>query len=131
MEAVGFFLIGAPMEQWADVAESIRLARKCGLDYVIVTKLVVYPGTDLDKEIGKWFLVDPWTGEHRFSDSAREKEIIDWERRFYRSFYFGGPGFRAGIRSLFSDPLAACRAALGLIRFTGKKETGADHPDYL
>jgi len=131
IEAVGFFLLGAPIERWADVRKSIELAKQCDLDFVIVSKLVVYPGTALEGELGNLAHVDPWAAEHRFVDEYREREILDWERRFYRSFYSSYSGIRTGARTLLKDPKRAVRSAYGLLRYSLTPTSPKKHPDYL
>ncbi len=131
IEAVGFFIIGAPIEKWHDVHQSITLARRCDLDFVIVTKLVVYPGTVLENEIGNLAKIDPWADAHRFKDIRREREIVEWERRFYRAFYFSPAGLRTGLRTLIQDPARAFKSALDMLRFSLSPNNPGKHPDYL
>lgn len=131
IEAVGFFLLGAPDETWADVAKSIALAKACDLDHVIATKLVLYPGTEMAVGHDNLALVEPWSGVHRFLDEKREAEILKWERRFYREFYLSRAGLRTGVRTLLHDPLRAMRAVGGLTRFIFSRNRERVHPDYL
>jgi radical SAM superfamily enzyme YgiQ (UPF0313 family) len=131
LEAVGFFLLGAPGECWADVAQSIALAGECDLDHVIATKLVLYPGTELAASHHNIAVVDPWSGVHRFMDEQREAEILLWERQFYRKFYFSRTGVRTGIRTLLRDPGRAMRALGGLTGFIWGRKGDRVHPDYL
>jgi len=131
IEAVGFFILGAPLETWVDVRQSIALAKRCNLDFVIATKLVIYPGTDLESEIGHLSRVNPWAAEHTFADSCREREIMAWERRFYRAFYTSPAGIRTGIRTLLKDPRRAFQSTLEVLRFAIADKDGDHHPDYL
>ncbi len=131
IEAVGFFIIGAPIEKWSDVRQSIALAKQCDLDFVIVTKLVVYPGTALENDIGELADINPWTSRHRFSDFRREQEILTWERRFYRAFYTSPAGLRTGLRTLRQDPGRALKSALDVLRFSFSAGSPGKHPDYL
>ena len=131
LEAVGFFLMGTAFETWEDVKLSIDLSKKCDLDFIIATKLVIYPGTDLVGEMGSLAHVDPWTGKHSFVDSKRENDLLMWERRFYRSFYFSRHGFRTGIKTFLKNPPEAFRAAYGLVKYALLPKNSRSHPDYL
>ncbi|MBI5814388.1 MAG: B12-binding domain-containing radical SAM protein [Nitrospinae bacterium] len=131
LETVGFFLLGAPFETIEDVQQSMDMARKCDLDYVIVTKLVIYPGTELENELRDMAAVDPWEGVHRFADEKREMEILEWERLFYRSFYTSYSGIRTGVRTLFRQPVRTLRAAASIMRFALSSGQDKSHPDYL
>jgi len=131
LEAVGFFLLGAPGETRTDVLRSIDLAKQCDLDHVIATKLVLYPGTELASRHEELAMVDPWKGVHRFRDEEREAEIIRWEREFYREFYFSRRGVRTGFRTLLRDPGLALRALGGLAGFIWGRKSDRVHPDYL
>jgi anaerobic magnesium-protoporphyrin IX monomethyl ester cyclase len=84
MEVSAFFIVGAPGETEADLGRSIALARRLDIDYIIVTQIQAWPGTELWRE---------WQARVRLSlfpfriEWDEPRDLAAWERRFYREFY--------------------------------------------
>jgi len=84
IEASAFFIVGSPGETESDLGRSIALAKRLDVDYIIVTQIQAWPGTDL------W---EQWKDRVRFSlfpfrlEWDERRDLAAWERRFYREFY--------------------------------------------
>ncbi len=87
IEASAFFIVGAPGETDDDVEQSIRLAIELDLDYVIVTKMQYWPGTDLYESHGDTVGFDLFSGEELLYAPAALEQAGVRQRRFYRRFY--------------------------------------------
>lgn len=87
-ELMGFFMVGAPIEMRKEVNESINFAIKAGFDFIVIGKLITYPGTSLfdkmQKEVN--FSLLPYINE--FQNIEQEKNAIKLQKYFYRKFYF-------------------------------------------
>ena len=104
IEASMFFIVGAANETEEDVSASIALAKELDLDYVIVTKLQYWPGTELfEREGGK-------VGFDIFSEGALlysppgYDQVLERQRRFYREFYFRPRYFAKRLSTLLRSP---------------------------
>jgi len=127
ISALGFFLIGAPGDNYCTVRKTIQFAKDLDLDYAQFHKVMAKPRTELYEQIKRlsgrdyWRdfvlgnateerLPSPWTG-------LSQKEIEDFTIRAYQDFYFR-PSYIwktfVGIRSLDEFKRYA-RSALGLL----------------
>lgn len=131
MEAVGFFVLGAPDETWEDVEASISLAINSGLDFVILNTLAAYPGTPIARDRGRVPYVDPWSEDRQLVDPARLGELQGWERAFYRRFYLRRRGLRSGLSTLRRDPSGAVRSGLGVLRFVALGPRAGDRTNLI
>ncbi|MBZ0254393.1 MAG: radical SAM protein, partial [Candidatus Methylomirabilis sp.] len=122
IEASGFFIVGAPEETEEDLAASIAFAKELDLDYVIVTRLQYWPGTDLFPEMA---------GRVRFSLVPTRVEVpgvrayeayYDWERRFYREFYLRPRYVARRARSLLRTPGDVLSGFRSLLAYSFAKE---------
>lgn len=100
-ELMGFFMVGAPNETKEDVKKSINFAINAGFEFIVVSKLMPYPGTPLYEELkeGVSFSIIPY--ENVFKDSSIEKRAYDFQRYFMRRFYFSPKVIRKIIRNRF------------------------------
>jgi len=128
LETSGFFMMGLPFETEEDFEETIEFARNARLTYAMVVPLTLYPGTELfdhHKEHVRFSLF-PYVNTFRDKDLA--KRWSDWERRFYRAFYFS-PGYLArNVGALARSPLAMARFALDTFRFAVMGRQDASNP---
>jgi radical SAM superfamily enzyme YgiQ (UPF0313 family) len=104
IEASAFFVLGAPVETDEDVDASIDLAIDLDLDYVIVTKLQYWPGTDLFGRYGTEVGFDLFSGEELLYAPAGYERVRDWQRRFYRRFYLRPRYLRKRLATLLRSP---------------------------
>ncbi len=87
IESTGWFIVGSSVESREDFEKSIRLAKRSALDYIVVSKLIPYPGTPLFEKLKDdiEFSLLPYKNE--FKDRSLEKKYKLWEKEFYRRFY--------------------------------------------
>jgi len=98
IRSLGFFMVGNPEDTSQSVKQSIQMAKKLKLDFVLVCRTVPKPGTPLNELLIQTTGVDYWREyilglrqEQRFPTpwtrlSEKEKEKLVW--RFYVQFYF-------------------------------------------
>ncbi len=88
IEVSAFFIVGAPGETRADVGRSIDFARELDFEYIIVTRLQLWPGTYLFEELGAavGFTLFPETSFTLAGSQTRE-DYFELEKLFYRRFY--------------------------------------------
>lgn len=100
LEVSGFFIVGTPWETDDDVDRSIQAAIDWNLDYVIVTRLQFWPGTQLGSE-------SPGVSLFPFRPASAPDRTLELEQRFYRRFYLR-PGYVAHrMTRLLARPLDA------------------------
>lgn len=90
-EIMGFFIVGAPIETKSDVNESVDFALKAGFDFITIGELIAYPGTLMYERLKDDvdFSILPYKNE--FKDSKLQKNAYEFQRYFFRKFYFN-PG---------------------------------------
>lgn len=116
MQCVGFFLVGGK-QTGRELEEDMAQAIECDFDHIIVSRVIPYPGTALfETQKQDWnFSLFPY--HLRLKDVHEEEKFIDWERRFYRKFYFRGKYFGKQIRHFFQYPLAFVKGFWALCRY--------------
>jgi radical SAM superfamily enzyme YgiQ (UPF0313 family) len=86
IEVSAFFIVGGPDETREEFEASLALAKETKLDYVIVTRMQYWPGTELfEKTEGIELSLLPFYC--RPADKASYDKLLDLEREFYRRFY--------------------------------------------
>jgi radical SAM superfamily enzyme YgiQ (UPF0313 family) len=134
ISALGFFMVGNPLDDEENILSSIQFAKELKLDFIQVCRAIAKPNTELndalikDKKVDYWReyvlgarpekrLPAPWT-------DLSESRIEDYVKKFYGGFYFR-PGyiFRriCGARSL-SELFRYARAALRWV-FSNRSDT--------
>jgi radical SAM superfamily enzyme YgiQ (UPF0313 family) len=121
IEASAFFVVGAPIETDQDVEQSITLAEELDVDYVIVTKLQYWPGTELFATTAAVAGTPPPAGlapaaasasvafdlfsgdELVYSAPGYDKARV-WQKRFYRRFYLRPRYVWRRLRTLARSP---------------------------
>jgi len=90
IEVCTFFIVGAPSETPEEIMASIQLALELNTDYIIVTRIQYWPGTDLfqDNEDRLKFTLFPTSCEPVPGQGIMtHREYMHWEKEFYRRFY--------------------------------------------
>ena len=90
IECSAFFIVGAPDETPEEIEQNIEFALEADPDYIIVTRIQYWPGTDLH-EAHRHKLrfsmfptsCEPVPGEGIMT----HREYMRWEQKFYRRFY--------------------------------------------
>jgi anaerobic magnesium-protoporphyrin IX monomethyl ester cyclase len=109
IELNGFFVVGAEGETTADAARAARFAAQLDLDFVIVTRLQVWPGTELYKQRGP-LAPEDWGIEPAGDPFAVEREL-------YRRFYLRPRSVLRSIRRAAEHPRDAAVGLTGLGRY--------------
>lgn len=88
IETFGWFIVGAPNEDEEAFEESIRFAIRADFDYIAVSELTVYPGTELYDKLrhSVQFSLLPYA--NNWNDPERVERNKKREREFYQRFYF-------------------------------------------
>ncbi len=101
IETVGFFIVGG-LQTENELKNDINLAKETDLDYIVVEKVTLYPGTPLFDSA---------------KDTAFSQKALEWERIFYRDFYLR-PGYIIGkIMAFMFNMKDAFLGMLELVRF--------------
>lgn len=107
IEVCTFFIVGAPEETPEEIEASIRLALELEPDYIIVTRIQYWPGTDLFEEHREKLefrllptSCEPLPGRGIMSHA----EYMQWERAFYRRFYMRPRYMLRRVRTLTRTP---------------------------
>jgi radical SAM superfamily enzyme YgiQ (UPF0313 family) len=90
IEVCTFFIVGAPGETPAEIEASIELALELDPDYIIVTRIQYWPGTDLYQQHQSKldFTLFPTSCEPLPGKGIMShEEYMRWEKAFYRRFY--------------------------------------------
>jgi radical SAM superfamily enzyme YgiQ (UPF0313 family) len=126
IEASIFFMVGAPVETDEDVGQSIALAKELDLDFIIVTKLQYWPGTELYGQEGGRVSFDIFSpGELLYRPEGYEK-VIERQRRFYREFYFRPRYFAKRLGTLLRSPADTLQGFFKLSAFVLGPRTSED-----
>ena len=90
IEVSAFFIVGAPGESEFEVEASIRLALDLEPEFIIVTRLQYWPGTEMfeDNQHRIHFTLDPTRCEPvPRTGIPTHAQYLAWEQAFYRRFY--------------------------------------------
>ena len=90
IEVSAFFIVGAPGETPEEIEQNIDFAIAADPDYIIVTRIQYWPGTDLHQELADKlrFTLSPTSCEPLPGEGIMShQEYMQWEQRFYRQFY--------------------------------------------
>jgi radical SAM superfamily enzyme YgiQ (UPF0313 family) len=126
IEASAFFVLGAPIETDADVDASIELAIELDFDYVIVTKLQYWPGTELFATHGQQVGFDLFSGDELLYAPAGYERVLEWQRRFYRRFYLRPGYLRKRLSTLVRSPADVVGGFAKLCGFLLRRQGWAD-----
>ncbi len=118
IEVSAFFIVGAPGETEEDFEASVALARTSGVDYVIVTRMQYWPGTEMYTDVagGLDFSLFPY--RVKFAGDGDEN-FYRREREFYRRFYFRPSYALKRIPHLLRTPRDIARGFFELARYVG------------
>ncbi|MDP8223835.1 MAG: radical SAM protein [Candidatus Lernaella stagnicola] len=117
MEASGFFIVGGPSETRADFEASVAFAKETKLDYVIVTRLQYWPGTELFERVRDQLEVSVVPFRCQPKDAAAYERHLRLERSFYRRFYFRPRTIWRQLRRYATRPGELLRGAIELGRY--------------
>ena len=132
IECVGWFIVGGEAETENDFKKSINLAKKMKFDFIAVSRLCLYPKTQLfeGSESKIDFSLFPY--KNRFRDKGLEVESIRREKVFYRSFYLSPPYILRAFKFFLKNPGKTILLALSVVNFVSKKkENSIERQDLL
>ncbi|MBZ0270916.1 radical SAM protein [bacterium] len=116
IEVSAFFIVGDPAETREDFEESVRLASRAKVDFVIVTRLQYHPGTALFDE-RRDQIDHPTPFEFVPRDRDAYARVLGREREFYRRFYLR-PGYvLRRLSRILSHPRDALESLMRLGSF--------------
>lgn len=116
IEVSAFFIVGGPGETRADFEASLAFAKQTKLDYVIVTRLQYWPGTELfETTEGIETSIVPFVC--RPADHAAYDKLLDLEREFYRRFYLRPAMIARHFSRLLTHPRDLLRSVAKLARY--------------
>lgn len=117
VEVSGFFIVGGPGETASDFEASVAFAKQTRLDYVIVTRLQYWPGTELFDRRRDELEMSVLPFECRPKDAVGYERLLVLERKFYRRFYFRPTFIARQIRRYLTRPGELARGAARLGRY--------------
>lgn len=112
IEASGFFVVGDDADAIGDARRSAKLAVRLGLDYVIATRLQVWPGTSLWDDDATRDAAGLPTGRRTGAPGASG---FDAERTLYRRFYSHPRTLARHLGRAVRHPRTAARSAAALV----------------
>ena len=117
IEISAFFIVGAPSEDKKDVEKSIKLAKDLNLDYVIVTKLQYWPGTELFDGIKQNIKLDIFSSKGILEQISAYKDSHILQKYFYKDFYLNPRYIFKRFGNLMNQPLDILTGFKNLIRY--------------
>jgi len=123
IETSAFFIVGGPTETREEFEASLALAHKTKTDFVIVTRLQYWPGTELFEKHKDELLVSLIPFAIHPKDKENYLKHMDLEREFYRRFYMRPAYMLRRLGKLILRPRDLVVSAVKLLRFVlGKGE---------
>lgn len=111
MEVVGFFLVGVPGETEQDFDELVKFAKGLRFDYIGVSTLIPYPGTQLFSSHRKEIEFNLYPFVSRFEDSELREIGKAREKRFYSSYMYSPRYMASRLGSFIRNPVSAIEGA--------------------
>lgn len=115
IEVAGFFMVGAPIETEEDFNETLKLAKKCKLDYCTIFKTVPYPGTAFFNDMKEKIDFSLFPYKNRLKDVEFEKKLTAWEGRFLKEYYLRPKYIASRAKFFIRYPLESMRGGFYLI----------------
>ncbi|MEW6087679.1 MAG: radical SAM protein [bacterium] len=126
LEISSFFITGIPGETEEDLNESITLAKETGLDYILVKKLKLWPGTDIYEKYKDKIQFNLFPFENRFKDPMDEQKSTLNEKKFYREFYLRPSYIIKQAKNLLSHPGELLKGFFTLLKYLFSNKTNKD-----
>ena len=129
IETVGFFIVGSPIETKKDFEQSINLAKKSDLDYVVVSELITYPKTPLFEKLKSKINFSLFPYKNEFKDKSLNIRYKNWEKEFYKQFYFNPKTIITKIKTSILHPKETISNIKSLINFIFSPEKESKRED--
>lgn len=129
IETHGWFIVGAPNETDEDFIESVRYALKADFDYIAVSELILYPGTELYERLKHQINFSLFPYKNEWENPSLIERNRERERQFYRQFYFRKKYVQAKIKHAINHPVEYAQNAWKLAGYILKPQqtTRADY----
>lgn len=117
IETLGWFIVGAPNEDEAAFEESVQYAIKADFDYIAVSELILYPGTQLYDTLKDEvdFSLLPYKNE--WKDKSKKAMNQQREKEFYRRYYYRRRYVMNALRQSLKHPREYFSNALKLTSY--------------
>jgi radical SAM superfamily enzyme YgiQ (UPF0313 family) len=122
LEVLGFFIVGFPGETPEELEASIELAIRSRLDYVVVTRLARWPGTELAAASCMIEPSDLFEQADPFEEPPAAARAAEAERHFYRRFYFRPAYVLPRVFRFMSYPLQSLGVARLLLSYLASSQ---------
>ncbi len=129
IECSAFFIVGAPDETPAEIEQNIEFALEADPDYIIVTRIQYWPGTDLHEAHAEKlrFTMFPTSCEPKPGEGIMtHREYMQWEQRFYRRFYMRPRYMMRRMGTLLRTPADVLEGLGRLAGFVTSKQRTRD-----
>jgi radical SAM superfamily enzyme YgiQ (UPF0313 family) len=113
LEMVGWFIVGSPVEEREDFEQSLKLARDLRLEFIAVSTLVPYPGTELFDMERENVLFNLFPYSCQFTDQATTQR----EAEFYRRYYLSPSYLLTGMSRFARQPGETLKASAEFVRY--------------
>ncbi|MHB0915266.1 MAG: B12-binding domain-containing radical SAM protein [Thermoleophilia bacterium] len=127
LEMVGWFIVGAPVEERDDFEASLALARRLRLEFIAVSTLAPYPGTELfEKERDNIdFNLMPYSCNFKHVNGGNR------QAEFYRRYYLRPTFIASRFGRLLRNPVEAARATMDFARYIVSARRDPNRKDLL
>lgn len=130
IETLGFFIVGTPNENDSDFSDSIDFAVKANFDFIAVSSLILYPGTELYEKNKHLIDFNLFPYKNEWKNENLKKISIEREKVFYRKFYFRFGYYRIALIRFIKNPIETFYNIVKLYYFVYNKKFNK-RKDYL
>jgi radical SAM superfamily enzyme YgiQ (UPF0313 family) len=117
IETLGWFIVGAPNEDEEAFQESVNYAIRADFDFISVSELTIYPGTELFEKMKDEINFSLLPYVNTWKDEERSKINHQREKEFYRRFYYRRAFMTRTFMSFVKNPLEYVQTGLKLSRY--------------
>ncbi len=114
MQIAGFFMVGFQIED--DFKKSIKLAKEINLDYIMVERLMPYPGTKYFNSLGGDVEFSLFPYINKYKDRSLELRAIAQEREIYKTFCLRWNYAVSKISDVFRHPMLSFSIAAEILK---------------
>jgi len=131
IETLGFFILGAPVEEDSDFRMSVDFAIRAELDYVILSTLIAYPGTAFYESVKNDvdFSILPYKNEWKNSKIAAVGK--QREKDFYRMFYIRRGYLALSLKRIITQPLEFIGHSSKVLSFMANVRSSSKRENYI
>jgi anaerobic magnesium-protoporphyrin IX monomethyl ester cyclase len=105
IETLGFFIVGAPVETEDDFHASVNFAIEADFDYITVSELIPYPGTEFYESVKDQINFTLFPYKNEWKDASLKERNKAREKEFYKRFYYRKKYFLKSATKVLSHPI--------------------------